>query len=77
MRNLDWDLLALKMAIAAPDVYEMIQGFDRDVNYSNHSAPIAWVDEYVAAQEALGIYPLTGPEGVCLNKAVWRLCDAR
>lgn len=76
-RDLDWDLLALKLAIAAPNMYEMIQTFDRDTDYGTHSTPIHWVDEYVAAQEALGIYPLTGPEGVCLNKAVWRLCDAR
>lgn len=77
MRNLDWDLLALKLAIAAPNMYEQICAFDRDTDYGTRSTSIHWVNEYIIAQEALGIYPLTGPEAALLNKAVWRLHDAQ
>lgn len=83
MTDADWDLLALKMAIAAPNMYEQICGFDRDTDYmgddqhSDHRSTPNWVTEYCDAQRMLGIYPLTNAEANDFTRAVWRLCDAR
>lgn len=77
-RDLDWDLLALKMAIAAPNMYEQICGFDRDTDYGKgYPHTPNWVTEYCDAQRMLGIYPLTNAEANDFTRAVWRLCDAR
>lgn len=69
-RNLDWEMLALKLAIVAPDMYSMFTDFDAKPYEEERPA---WILAYVAAQEALGIYPMNGAEGECMRKAIWKL----
>lgn len=74
-RDLDWDLLALKIAILEPDLYISAQSWDNAPYKNMHpdrDIP-AWVPEYVAVQKKLGIHPLNCLEGDALSLAMRRL----
>lgn len=69
-RPLDWEQLALKLAIVAPRIYSMFQNFDAMPYSVDHPY---WIPSYVEAQKALGIYPMNGAEGECMRNAIWKL----
>lgn len=69
-RDLDWEMLALKMALIDPEIYNTYAGF-RDEPYSQDQP--SWVPAFTVMQQRLGIYPLNAAEGDCIRKAVWKL----
>lgn len=78
MRELDYDLLALKLAVIAPDMYAMMSSFEPDAyideieNGSGNVIP-NWIVIFEEGQDALGIFPLTYREARKLLLAVRRL----
>jgi hypothetical protein len=69
-RPLDWEEIALKLAIIDPALYASFADFN-SVPYM-HEVP-SWIPAFAAVQKALGIYPLNGREGDCLCAAVKKL----
>lgn len=69
-RDLDWEMLALKLAIIDPKLYASFAGFHNDRYVEDQPS---WIPSYVDAQKALGIYPLSGVEGGHMRAAVKKL----
>lgn len=70
--DVDWDLLALKLAIGFPKLYAQFATFGTDV-YDRLDEVHNWIPSYVEAQEALGVYPMTGHDAEAMRTAVWNL----
>lgn len=68
-RDLDWEMLALKLAILDPEMYAMFDRFHADP----YCEMPAWIPAYIDVQKMLGIYPMNGKEGDCMRGAVWKL----
>lgn len=68
-RDLDWEMLALKLAILDPELYAIFSRFD-GIPYRESPR---WVPAYTDVQKKLGIYPMNGKEGDCMREAVWKL----
>lgn len=69
-RDLDWEILALKLAIIDPELYAAFASFQND-RYTEDQP--SWIPSYADAQKALGIYPLSGVEGGHMRAAVKKL----
>lgn len=68
-RPLDWDMLALKLAIMDPAIYAEFGRFGDDPYEDRPN----WVTDFAEAQKRLGIYPLNGAEGDCMRVAVKKM----
>lgn len=78
-RALDWDSLALKIALLSPETYSEARKWDEDYSYcdparydSDRPHPM-WVPPYELVQRKLEIWPLNHREGDLMREALKRL----
>lgn len=74
-RELDYDLLALKFQLIAPEKFATIRewsGSDYELEIAN-GTEVPWEFWYQHVQEQLGVFPLTAEEGNQMRNACWRL----